>query len=233
MAHPLHGGAGEHSSPLTPTIEKYLEAIYHLMNEDKPVIGARLAERLSVSAPTVTNTLKRMEQLDLLKLNERREVVLSEYGQAMALSIARRHYISERFLVDLLGMPWHRAHTEAHRLEHALSPEVERRLSALLGNPSTCPHGSPIPGGGQAREPRGRPLNQVAKGATVTIERITEQGEDDERLLEFFWTHRLMPGTDLLVRERAPYLGTMTVAIGAREVVMGLETAAQVLVLER
>jgi DtxR family Mn-dependent transcriptional regulator len=167
----------------------------------------------------------------LLTLNERKEVVLTPRGEEMALSIARRHYISERFLVDLLGMEWHRAHAEAHLLEHALSPEVERRLSALLGNPATCPHGSPIPGGGLPREPRGKPLDQAAEGARVVIERITEQGEDDMRLLEFFWTHGLKPGVALTVKEHALYRGTVTVEAADREATMGFETAAQILVL--
>jgi DtxR family Mn-dependent transcriptional regulator len=216
---------------LTATVEKYLEAIFHLGNEGKPVIGARLAERLAVSPPTVTGMLKRMTTQGLLTLNERKEAVLTPQGEAMALSVARRHYISERFLVDLLGMEWHRAHAEAHRLEHALSPEVERRLSALLGNPKTCPHGSPIPGGGLPREPRGTPLDRISQGARVVVERITEQGEDDERLLEFFWTHGVKPDARLTVVEVAPYRGTITVAIDDREAVMGFETASQVLVL--
>jgi DtxR family Mn-dependent transcriptional regulator len=216
---------------VTAAVEKYLEAIYHLENEGTPIIGARLAERLSVSPPTVTAMLKRLQTLGLVTTDERKEVALTESGQAMALSIARRHYISERFLVDLLGMEWHRAHAEAHRLEHALSPEVERRLSALLGHPTTCPHGSPIPGSGLPRAPRGTPLANQVEGAQVVIERITEQGEDDERLLEYFWQHGLRPGARLRVTEVAPYRGTLSVAVDGREAVMGFETANQVLVL--
>lgn len=230
VAKPLAPRADE-TVQLTAAVEKYLEAIYHLANEGKPVIGARLAERLAVAPPTVTGMLQRMKKLGLLTLNERKEAVLTPHGEAMALSIARRHYISERFLVDLLGMEWHRAHIEAHRLEHALSPEVERRLSAVLGNPKTCPHGSPIPGSGLPRAPRGIPLDRAAQGAPVIVERITEQGEDDERLLEFFWRHGIKPEARLTVTEVAPYRGTITVSLDGREVVMGFETAAQVLVL--
>jgi DtxR family Mn-dependent transcriptional regulator len=231
MAANEHAAQPDDAEPLTPAVEKYLETIYHLGNEGKPIIGARLAERLAVSAPTVTGMLKRMHEHGLLDLTERKEVALTPRGEEMALSIARRHYISERFLVDVLGLPWHRAHAEAHRLEHALSPEVERRLSALLGNPATCPHGSPIPGGGLPREPRGTPLDRVAEGSQVIVERITEQGEDDERLLEFFWTHGIKPDARLTVTEVAPYRGTITVSVDGHEAVMGLETAAQVLVL--
>jgi DtxR family Mn-dependent transcriptional regulator len=221
----------ENGEQLTATVEKYLEAIYHLTNEGRPVIGARLAERLAVSAPTVTGMVKRLQKQGLVTVSHRKEVMLTERGQEVALSIARRHYISERFLVDLLGMEWHRAHAEAHRLEHALSPEVERRLSALLGNPTTCPHGSPIPGSGLPREPKGEPLDRQEQGTRVVVERITEQGEDDERLLEFFWTQGLRPGAVLDIAEVARYRGTITVMIGGRPAVMGFETAAHVLVL--
>ncbi|MCC6627444.1 MAG: metal-dependent transcriptional regulator [Chloroflexi bacterium] len=227
VAEPFQAESGQ----VTAAVEKYLEVIYHLGNEGTPAIGARLAERLGVAPPTVTAMLKRLQRLGLVTVDDRKEAVLTETGQVMALSIARRHYISERFLVDLLGMEWHRAHAEAHRLEYALSPEVERRLSALLGNPTTCPHGSPIPGSGLPREPRGTPLAVQTQGAQVIIERITEQGEDDERLLEYFWNHGLRPGARLHVVDVAPYRGTLSVAVGGQEAVMSFETAAQVLVL--
>lgn len=216
---------------LTPAVEEYLETIYHLGNEGTPVIGARLAERLAVASPTVTTMLQRLQQQGLLTLSEHKAVVLTEQGHRLALSIARRHYIAERFLVDLLGLPWHLADQEAHRLEHALSPEVERRLSELLGHPTTCPHGSPIPGSGLPTAPKGVPLSRAPTGVPLVVERITERGEEDVRLLEFYWRHGLVPGAALTVVEAAAYSGTLTVRAGERDTVMGFEAASHVLVL--
>src|SRR5437667_2852974 len=101
--------------------------------------------------------------------------------------MARRHRLLERWLTDVLGLDWARAHDEAHRLEHALSPIVEDRLAEMLGMPSTCPHGNPIPGM-VALAPRNPvPLSQTSADQELTVDRITEEAEADRQLLRFLW----------------------------------------------
>ena len=124
--------------------------------------------------------------------------------------MARRHRLLERWLTDILGLDWMDAHEEAHRLEHALSPRVEDRLAALLGMPSTCPHGNPIPGMAPRPGTHPFPLDQAPEGATVTVERITEEAEADRKLLEHLWRNGVRPDTRLTVQEIAPWAGTIT-----------------------
>src|SRR5205085_2245928 len=112
------------------------------------VIAARLAERLNVSPPTVTATLQRMQRDGLIEHGPRKEILLTDEGRQAAEDIVRRHALAERLLTDLLKMPWHESHEEAHGVEHALSPNIEARLLQALGNPSTCPPGNPIPSPG-------------------------------------------------------------------------------------
>ena len=110
------------------------------------MIGVRLAERIGVSAPTMTETLKRMVGQGYVVVDNRKEISLTENGREVAESVVRRHRLSERWLTDVLGLDWAKAHQEACKLEHAISAEVEERLARMLEHPSTCPHGNPIPG---------------------------------------------------------------------------------------
>jgi DtxR family Mn-dependent transcriptional regulator len=130
----------------TATVEDYLQEIYDAHEQGKPVIAARLAERIGVASPTAWATLQRMQRDGLVELADRRDVRLTARGKDAAESIKRRHFLAERLLVDILGLDWADAHEEAHRIEHAVSPLVEERIMALLGNPTTCPHGNPFPG---------------------------------------------------------------------------------------
>ncbi|MBI1894062.1 MAG: metal-dependent transcriptional regulator [Candidatus Rokubacteria bacterium] len=130
----------------SPAIEDYLAAIYDLISSGRTVIGARLARHMKVSAPSVTEAVSRMGRDGYVRIGARKEVTLTKKGKALAEVMARRHRLLERWLTDILGLDWTEAHEEAHRLEHALSPKVEDRLAAILGMPSTCPHGNPIPG---------------------------------------------------------------------------------------
>src|SRR5574340_1517416 len=114
--------------------------------EDEVVIGARLAEKFHVSAPTVTEMLKRLVRDGFIEMDAKRQVTLTESGNQAAEAVLRRHRLTERFLVDMLGMQWHQVHEEACRLEHFISGAVEARVIASLHHPKTCPHGNPIPG---------------------------------------------------------------------------------------
>jgi len=166
----------------SPAIEEYLQAIYTLADEGRSVIGARLAAFLGVSAAAVSEMVHRLEREGFVRLDPRKEVHLTAGGQRLADSIVRRHRLAERMLVDLLGYEWWKTHEEAERIEHAMSPEMEERLIRVLGDPQTCPHGNPMPGA--TRRPS-KPLGDVARGGTATIERIPDQFEHEPGFLEY------------------------------------------------
>jgi DtxR family Mn-dependent transcriptional regulator len=178
----------------TPAIQDYLGAIYDLTGGDKPVIGARLARHMHVSAPSITEALRRMQREGYVRLAGKKEIRLTTKGKGMAETMARRHRLLERWLTDVLGLDWSRAHEEAHRLEHALSPVVEERLAEQLGMPSTCPHGNPIPGMPAPEAHNPIPLSQAHVGQELTVERITEEAEADRQLLHFLWESGIRPG---------------------------------------
>jgi DtxR family Mn-dependent transcriptional regulator len=216
----------------TPAIQDYLGAIYDLAGSDKPVIGARLARHMRLSAPSITEALKRMQREGYIRVEGRKEIRLTDKGLGIAEMMARRHRLLERWLTDVLGLDWSRAHDEAHRLEHALSPVVEERLAKLLGMPSTCPHGNPIPGMPPGEEHDPIPLNLAQAGQALVVERITEEAEADRQLLHFLWESGIRPGARLTVGEVAPYAGTITVRLDGRSITMGLAASGKIWVYD-
>ena len=218
------------TSKITPAIEDYLRTIYALEEEVQPVIAARVAEEVGVTPSTMVSTLRRLEGEGYLKVVRRKEIHLTAAGKQVAERILRRHFLLERFLTDLLGLDWVKAHQEAHRLEHVLSQEVEDRLAKLLGYPTTCPHGNPIPSQDSQRPPKskGTPLDRIAAGKDVELDYITEGGERDARLLGFLQEHRLVPGTKVRVLDVAPSMGVMSLKVGQDEFSLGIEAAKKI-----
>src|SRR5215472_305543 len=173
---------------LSATVEEYLETIYNLSMENEIVIGARLAERFHVAPPSVTEMLKRLVRDGYIEMNSKRQVTLTEPGYQAAEAVLRRHRLTERFLVDMLGMQWHEVHEEACRLEHFISGAVENRVFASLNNPTTCPHGNPIPGlvpnaRSYLKDQHAMRLSTLAVGQTASILLISEVVEDEEALV--------------------------------------------------
>jgi DtxR family Mn-dependent transcriptional regulator len=185
-----------------PPIEEYLETIYSLSEEGIQVIQARLVERLGISAQSVSEMIHRLAAAGFVELGGR-DVALTESGHRRAVSVVRKHRIAERFLVDIVGLPWHEAHIEAGRWEHVISDAVEQRFIEMLGHPTTCPHGSLIPGAGGTAE-RQTALANAKLGSTVHLTRVTEQLEMDLDALVYLSTHSLVPGRDARVVDRAP-----------------------------
>ncbi len=214
----------------TPTVEEYLEAIYIIGEESPPVRSARLAEVMEVSPPTVTDTVRRLIRQGHVALGANKEIALTDQGRGVAESLVRRHRLSERWLVDVLGMDWSRVHAEACKLEHALSPEVEERLAGTLNNPSTCPHGNPIPGTGHL-SPDAIPLTEMEAGSEAVLVRVSPEGEKNGRLLDYLKENGLLPGTHLTAVEVAPWKGLVTVEVGKTKTAIGLEIAAHLWVL--
>jgi DtxR family Mn-dependent transcriptional regulator len=190
----------------TTSREEYLQAIWTLADDPASahaaVISARLAEFLGVSGASVSEMIHRLEREGLVRLNERKEIALTTRGRELAAAIVRRHRLIERMLTDLLGYEWWATHDEAERLEHAISPEMERRLTERLGDPATCPHGNPMPG--RARDPRSHPLARASVGSSVVIERIPDQFEHEPGFLRYLDQQGLRPGRTLRVAARTP-----------------------------
>jgi len=221
-----------HARP-TDTIEDYLQLIYTMQQEGDPVIAARIKERRGVSAPTAWATLKRMERDGLVELGRGRRIQLSPRGKELAESIIRRHMLAERLLTDILHLEWADVHDEAHKMEHAISPLIERQILSLLDNPSTCPHGNPIPGlAGSATPARTMALRRVTEGDTVIINNIAEHAEDDADLMHYLQRSGLVPGVRLHIDEVALSNATITVSLidSSRQVTVGLPTADLILV---
>ena len=212
----------------TASVQDYLAAIYDLGGSGKPVIGARLAKHLAISAPAVTEAIQRLTRGGYVKVGHGKELTLTTKGRQIAEVMARRHRLLERWLTDTLGLDWTDAHEEAHRLEHAISPRVEDRLAELLGMPSTCPHGNPIPGMPTPPRVEPFPLAQAKEGSTVVVERITEEAEADKRLLEHLWRNDVRPGRRLTIIEVAPWAGTITAHGNGRSIALGLPAAGKI-----
>jgi DtxR family Mn-dependent transcriptional regulator len=202
-----------------PAVEEYLETIYELEEAGIVPMRARIVERLGVSAPSVSETVKRLEREGYLTLDASKAMVLTESGRKYATDMVRRHRLAERLLVDVLHVPWHQVHEEAGRLEHAISDNLERHLVALLDDPGTCPHGNPIPGSA-----RGVPaeatvaLARAAEGARTEVRRIDERLEADPVGLLLLEEADLMPGCGLTVGARGAGSVVVTSSVGAVEV---------------
>jgi DtxR family transcriptional regulator, Mn-dependent transcriptional regulator len=201
-----------------PPVEEYLEAIFSLLEEGVPVIQARLAERLDKAAPSVSEMLDRLEADDLIS-RKGRQIALTPTGAALAEGVVRKHRLAERLLVDIIGLDWDKAHLEAGRWEHVISDEVEKRLIVLLDNPSTCPHGNPIPGSAATRGEQ-RSLAKAEPGENIRLLRITESVEHDAASLTYLGDHGLTPGTTATIQAKAPD-GTLTLVIGDDTVAVG------------
>ena len=197
--------AGEHH----PAFEEYCECIFEMREDNAEIIQARLAERLGVSRASVSEMVKRMESSGLLQVDST-HLALTAAGEALANRIVRRHRLAERFLTDVIGLPWARAHHEACKWEHVISEDVEHGLARLLGNPSTCPHGNPIPGAA-ATGIMVTPLGQVAIGTRFTLVRIPEEVEERDGALDELELHQILPGMQCTVRERTRDATRLTV----------------------
>ena len=234
MAHGL--GTAEPSEAAS----EYLMTIRYMHGEGQPVIAARLAERLGVSAATVSEMVTRLVREQLIAVDgETRQLALTDRGREAAERTFRRHALSEWLLTEVVGLGWAEADEEAHHLQHALSDRVTDRIDELLGRPPTCPHGNPIPRDGHTPErPAGNRMSDASSGSTITILRVTEEAEEDARLLTFLQENGVRPGHVFDVIDVAEHIGTMTLrrvngeAMDGREVTIGLVAAAKLRVLD-
>jgi DtxR family Mn-dependent transcriptional regulator len=210
-----------------PPVEEYLEAIWELEEEGTQVIQARLAEHLGHSAPTVSETVRRLKGDGYVRV-DKRILKLTPAGRDRAESVVRKHRLAERFLLDVIGIPWSQTHIEACRWEHVMSDAVEERIRAILGDPTSCAHGNPIPGAVQ-RTMELRALSDTEPGERVRLERVTEQVEVDFDSLVYLDTHGFIPGAVAEVRAKAPD-GTLTLDVKEGTMALGPALAGQLFV---
>ena len=199
--------------------EDYLKAIWEIVQEEQEPISARLAEELGVTPPAVTAALKRMTRDGLIHVGRDGRIALTRKGSGIADHLAMRHQLAEKLLTEVIGLDWTRAHDEAERLEHGISPEVEKLLLARFGAEGFCPHGVPLQGGlAKLRRKYGAvPLSDVGAGRTVEILCVYEK---DPEFLKFLSGLALHPGARARIRRRE-YDETMTLAVGSRIIHLG------------
>ena len=219
--------------------ENYLLSIFRLEEQGSRVTLTVLAnhlktlpmdEGLGTSLPSVGGMVRRMSREGLVETTPAKEVVLTASGRKSAESIVRRHRLAECMVVSLLGVDLHLAHIEAHRLEHAISPYLEKKIIAALGNPETCPFGHPIPGSSYKPDRRSKTLDQAKQGENLVIDSVPE---DDQELLTYFVEQKMVPGCDLLIKETARTRGVITFDGDGVEQVLSYDVAAKVRVKPR
>jgi DtxR family Mn-dependent transcriptional regulator len=189
---------GESAATATVAEEEYLQILFWLQEAGLPMTGANVARAMQLSPPTVHEMVGRLERDGYITRAKDRTIAFTAEGSAHAEGIVRRHRLIERFLTDVLGVPWDEVHEEAERLEHAMSPVLEQRMLAAIGDAKTCPHGHPIVAG--ALRLSGVPMADVAVGASVRVLRFENEAED---LLHYLKASGLEPGLEgtLAVRD--------------------------------
>jgi DtxR family Mn-dependent transcriptional regulator len=207
---------------ITATTEHYLQSIYALAAERKTLIGARLAEHLRVSPPSVTQTLQRLERdgyVQMVDRGDRKEIVLTDAGREIGESSTRKHRLIERWLQKELQLSSTEAHEAAEKFEQGFTPMLLERLYESLGRPKTCPHGNPIPGpeGGMEMDYEGVYLDEVQPGDEVVMARITEEAEADLDLLDYLERHNIGPGVHLAIMNVDRISGAVTARSHAGE----------------
>jgi DtxR family Mn-dependent transcriptional regulator len=210
-----------------PAFEEYCETIFELREDDVDVIQARIADRLEVSRPAVSEMIRRMETQGLVDIDSG-AIRLTDDGTTLAESVVRRHRLAERFLTDILGLSWADAHQEAGKWEHVISEPVETAMVRVLGDPTTCPHGNPIPGTDYL-PPDTVCLNDVDVGRPFTVTRIPEELEFAPGLLEFLEESSILPGIEGRVTAASPD-GTTTVEIAGQHIGVGEFAGSRILV---
>lgn len=224
----------------TDAAAEYLMTIRYMLGEGSPVIAARVAERMGVSAVAVSEMVTRLVREGLLRVETDRQLSLTDAGRSAAERTFRRHALSEWLLTEVIGLGWAAADEEAHHLQHALSDRVTDKIDDLLGRPPTCPHGNPIPRDGRTPErPGGLPLSEAHAGRDITVLRVTEEAEEDAILLTFLEENDVRPGHVFEVIDVSEHVGTITLRHAVEgsdsdghEVTLGLGAAAMLRVLD-
>ena len=211
----------------TKSEREALKAVYRLSSDGGEAQTGALAEKLGLTAGTVTATVKRLADQGLVDYRPYRGVMLTPAGGRAAVAAIRRHRIVERFLADMLGYAWNEADRLAVVFEHDLPAEVEERLFAALNRPETCPHGFPIPEPEAAEIPQTPPLYDLEPGDRAVV---AVPGSTDPDVVAFLDTLGLRPGVEVEVREKHPFDGPLVLAVNGETRTIGQRVAQHVFV---
>ena len=212
----------------SPSVEDYIKAIYKAHAENGNVATQELAERLGVSAPAVSKMMRRLAELRLISHTPYQGLKLTRSGDKLALEIIRHHRLLELYLVQAMGFSWDSVHEEAERLEHHISEEFEDRIDQLLGHPTACPHGDPIPTrAGTIARTSNVTLAQQSAPARLVVRRVRDE---DAELLRYLLVHGITPGTAIEFVSQEPFEGALVLNIGGKLVRLTPHAARQVFV---
>jgi DtxR family transcriptional regulator, Mn-dependent transcriptional regulator len=212
----------------TAAIEDYLKAIYQIADSGTSVSTSRLAEALRLSPSSVTGMLRKLSDLGLVVYERYRGVELTESGKQAALRTLRYHRLAELYLSEVLGLPWDEVHEEADRWEHVLSPRVAERMAAALGDPTSDPHGEPIPAtDGTVAARSVAPLSSLGAGTSASVAQVNSR---DPQLLRYLAQMGFFPGARVRVEEVGAFEGLLTVRLGDAHHVLGRAVADHVFV---
>lgn len=218
----------QRTEPLTAPVEDYLKAIYSFELEGGVAATNDIAQRLSIAPASVSGMVQRLADQGLVAYERYRGVRLTAAGRRAALRTIRRHRVIEAYLVQALGYGWDGVHEEAERLEHAASDALIDRMAAAIGEPVTDPHGAPIP----TREGTidETPHRTLADARVGQRQRVVRVGDEDPGMLRYLDSLGLRPGAEVVLTDRAPYDGPLTIAVGDTTQQVGAALAARVLV---
>lgn len=219
------------AAKITPGIEEYLEALFHLQRKETPISTKELAEHLGIAPASVTEMIKKLANQKLVSYVPYRGVTLTKNGRKAAAALVRRHRLSERFLADMLGVPWEDLHEEACKFEHVISDKVEKKLLEALGNPKACPHGNPIPTTtGEVVEQDVVTLASLKPTEEAVIVKITDEKPE---FLQYLGNLGLLPRVPVRVEGIAPFNGPILVRAKGATYALGQEVAREIWVTSR
>jgi DtxR family Mn-dependent transcriptional regulator len=214
---------------LSQSVGDYLKTIYKIHEAGEPVSKSQIASKLGVSAASVTNMMKRLSEMGLVRHESYGGVTLTAKGTQAALEIVRHHRLLETYLKEVMGYSWHEMHEEAENLEHHISESFESKLDEMLGYPTHDPHGHPIPSlDGSVEAPPTIRLADAPTGQSLTVHHI---GDSDPDVLSYLEEIGLMPRARVKLLDKAPFDGPLTIRIENRSEVIGNRVAGDVFVI--
>jgi len=212
---------------LSQAVEDYLKVIYRLQANGEATT-TKIATALEVSSASVTNMVKRLAKLGLVEYASYKGVTLTASGRKIALEIIRHHRLLELYLMEVMGYSWDEVHDEAENLEHHISEQFEDKIAELLDDPTHDPHGDPIPTKeGVIPDTITHRLTEADEGHMLIIKQVKDQDPD---LLRYLEEINLIPGVKVVIKEKAPFNGPLTLIIEDRQQVVGYEVANNIFV---
>jgi DtxR family Mn-dependent transcriptional regulator len=207
----------------TESTDEYIEALYKLEHDGTPANLKRLAGDLRLTPAAVCEKVRKLIKQGLAKQDQKKEFTLTREGEKLAVDIIRKHRLAEKFLVDVLGLPWDEVHEDACKFEHIMSDKVADALENFMHFPANCPHGHPIPSRtGKIKEEKYLKLSELKNSDTAEVMKVAEKSPG---LLKYLSTLGLIPSSKICVEQVAPFNGAFLVKIGETCYALGRDIA--------